>query len=71
MRNVKGIKRWRFEQAMPHVLGARSSLSAGYKRVLDEIVETGYMGAEQGDWGFMPTDLTCCVPSFRPAASQW
>lgn len=29
---------------------------AGYKQVLDEIVETGYQGTELGDWGFMPTD---------------
>src|SRR5512133_2717771 len=30
--------------------------AAGYKQVLDEIVETGYQGTELGDWGFMPTD---------------
>jgi inosose dehydratase len=30
--------------------------SAGYKRVLDEMAETGYAGTELGDWGFMPTD---------------
>lgn len=30
--------------------------AAGYARVLDEIVETGYAGTELGDWGFMPTD---------------
>ncbi len=29
---------------------------AGYRRVLDEMVETGYQGTELGDWGFMPTD---------------
>jgi inosose dehydratase len=28
----------------------------GYTRVLDEIVESGYVGTELGDWGFMPTD---------------
>lgn len=28
----------------------------GYRRVLDEMQETGYMGTELGDWGFMPTD---------------
>jgi inosose dehydratase len=28
----------------------------GYVQVLNEIVETGYAGAELGDWGFMPTD---------------
>lgn len=28
----------------------------GYEQVLDEIAETGYLGTELGDWGFMPTD---------------
>ncbi|MCM4167667.1 Inosose dehydratase [Arenibacter antarcticus] len=28
----------------------------GFKQVLDEIKETGYIGTELGDWGFMPTD---------------
>ena len=27
----------------------------GYALVLDEIQETGYIGTELGDWGFMPT----------------
>lgn len=30
--------------------------AAGYARVLDELRETGYLGSELGDWGFMPTD---------------
>ena len=30
--------------------------AAGYIQVLDEISETGYIGTELGDWGFMPTD---------------
>ena len=30
--------------------------AAGYRQVLDEMVETGYEGTELGDWGFMPTD---------------
>lgn len=30
--------------------------SAGYNQVLDELVETGYIGTELGDWGFMPTE---------------
>ena len=30
--------------------------SSGYEQVLDEIAETGYIGTELGDWGFMPTD---------------
>ena len=29
---------------------------AGYRRMLDELTETGYTGTELGDWGFMPTD---------------
>jgi len=28
----------------------------GYTQMLDELVETGYVGTELGDWGFMPTD---------------
>ncbi len=28
----------------------------GYRRVVDEMRETGYAGTELGDWGFMPTD---------------
>lgn len=30
--------------------------TAGYQTVLKEIAETGYVGTELGDWGFMPTD---------------
>jgi inosose dehydratase len=30
--------------------------TAGYERVVDEMAETGYVGTELGDWGFMPTD---------------
>ena len=29
-----------------------------YAQVLDEMQETGYLGTELGDWGFMPTDST-------------
>lgn len=29
--------------------------AAGFEQVLDEIRETGYLGSELGDWGFMPT----------------
>lgn len=29
-----------------------------YEKVLDEMVQTGYVGTELGDWGFMPTDPT-------------
>jgi len=28
----------------------------GYEQVLDEIRDTGYVGTEFGDWGFMPTE---------------
>lgn len=28
----------------------------GYRRVIDEMQQTGYTGTELGDWGFMPTD---------------
>ena len=28
----------------------------GYVRVINEMQETGYIGTELGDWGFMPTD---------------
>jgi inosose dehydratase len=28
----------------------------GYTRVIDEMQQTGYVGTELGDWGFMPTD---------------
>jgi len=30
--------------------------TAGFETVLNEIVETGYVGTELGDWGFMPTN---------------
>src|SRR5438552_4135362 len=29
--------------------------TAGYAQVLDEMRESGYVGTEFGDWGFMPT----------------
>jgi inosose dehydratase len=29
---------------------------SGWERVVDEMAETGYIGTELGDWGFMPTD---------------
>ena len=32
--------------------------SPAYAQVLDEMRETGYVGTELGDWGFMPTDPT-------------
>jgi inosose dehydratase len=30
--------------------------AGGYRRVIDEMAETGYVGTELGDWGFLPTD---------------
>lgn len=30
--------------------------TGGYRQVLDEMAETGYIGTELGDWGFMPTE---------------
>src|SRR5579859_3479781 len=30
----------------------------GFRRMLDELAETGYTGTELGDWGYMPTDPT-------------
>lgn len=30
--------------------------AAGYLQVLNEMQQTGYVGTELGDWGFMPTD---------------
>jgi len=32
------------------------SKAIGFEQVLDEIKETGYIGTELGDWGYMPTD---------------
>ncbi len=32
--------------------------SIAYSPMLDELCETGYMGTELGDWGYMPTDPT-------------
>lgn len=31
------------------------SVEIGFEQVLDEIKETGYVGTELGDWGYMPT----------------
>jgi inosose dehydratase len=32
------------------------SAGPGYRQVLDEMAQAGYVGTELGDWGFMPTD---------------
>ena len=36
--------------------GTDSSARIEYGQMLDELTETGYVGTELGDWGFMPTD---------------
>ncbi|MEM9950327.1 MAG: TIM barrel protein [Chloroflexota bacterium] len=41
--------------------GVIENISKGnsdYGRVLDEMIATGYIGTELGDWGFMPTEPT-------------
>jgi inosose dehydratase len=35
---------------------AASDKAIGYRRMLDELVATGYAGTELGDWGYMPTE---------------
>lgn len=39
--------------------------TAGYRRVLDEMQETGYAGTELGDWGFMPADAAQLKPELE------
>ena len=34
----------------------KKSEEIGFEQVLDEIKETGYLGTELGDWGYMPTN---------------
>ncbi len=38
----------------------------GFRRMLDELAETGYTGTELGDWGYMPTD----PPALRDELSR-
>ncbi len=38
----------------------------GFSRMLDELAETGYLGTELGDWGYMPTD----APALRNELSK-
>lgn len=38
------------------VIEGVEGLRGGYVQVIDEMHETGYVGTELGDWGFMPTD---------------
>ncbi|MCW5852781.1 MAG: TIM barrel protein [Anaerolineae bacterium] len=44
-----------------NVAGGRS----GYAAMLDEMQETGYVGTELGDWGFMPTDPTALAQELQ------
>lgn len=37
----------------------------GYAQMLDELAETGYVGTELGDWGFMPTDPAALGAALR------
>jgi inosose dehydratase len=38
------------------VMGVEGQEGLVWRRVLDEMAETGYAGTELGDWGFMPDD---------------
>jgi inosose dehydratase len=40
--------------------------TGGYRRVLDEMAETGYAGTELGDWGFMPTEPDALRAELEP-----
>ena len=42
----------------------------GYRRVLDEMHETGYDGTELGDWGFMPTEPAALKQELRARSLQ-
>ena len=42
----------------------------GYKQVLDEIKQTGYIGTELGDWGFMPTSATALDAEMKQRGLQ-
>jgi inosose dehydratase len=48
-----GVLEFEPDSSTPSVAAAAP---AGYPQVLDEIRDTGYVGTELGDWGFMPTD---------------
>ncbi len=41
-----------------------------YSRVLDEIVETGYVGLELGPWGYLPTDPNALRPELQKRGLQ-
>ena len=45
--------------------GSTQEDRTGYKRMLDELTESGYAGSELGDWGFMPTDPDALAAAFR------
>lgn len=44
--------------------GSTQSNRISYQQMLDELVETGYVGSELGDWDFMPTDLPTLCDAF-------
>lgn len=45
--------------------GTDSSARIEYHQMLDELKETGYVGTELGDWGFMPTDPDALCSELR------
>jgi inosose dehydratase len=45
--------------------GSTQDDRTGYRSMLDELTESGYVGSELGDWGFMPTDPEALVGAFR------
>ena len=52
----------------PGIRSRHPSKPAGYRQVLDEIRETGHVGTELGDWGFMPPTPSGCGRRWRPVA---
>ncbi len=45
--------------------GSTQEDRTGFKRMLDELTESGYAGSELGDWGFMPTQPDDLAGAFR------
>lgn len=45
--------------------GSTQSDRSGYTTMLDELVESGYVGSELGDWDFMPTSPAELAEAFR------
>ena len=42
-----------------------------YTQMLDELVATGYVGTELGDWGFMPTDPHQLADELARRKANW